>query len=226
MFCVFEYLHSASSHLHIWQLAAGIRFEGRSLCLWSDLIRCADVCPILFSADSVNTICTFHFSRLLFHPSPPSASKPCSSTPACLLPPPPHCSSFPPCLLLYPLVWSQCKSGAFCCSGWYFWSNTCIYVSSTHDCDRRVYNVIRLCQTCQRSPVVHLKAIYRVKPVHRGDLLWFFPVPWLSFCRWWHAAAHEYKRRFTYKFREFSWVLNSDRLSWSEQQAGAAWVLP
>lgn len=81
---VFQYLNGTSLHLHIWQLAAGICFEGQSLCLWSELIRCADVCPILFGAFSVNTICAFHFSRLLFH-SPSSVWHPPPSTPVCLL---------------------------------------------------------------------------------------------------------------------------------------------
>lgn len=36
---------------------------------------------------------------------------------------------------------------------------------SSHDCDGHVYNVIRVCQTCHRSAVVHLKAIYHDGPV-------------------------------------------------------------
>lgn len=105
-------------HLHAWQLAAGVCCERQSLCLWRELIRCADVCPILFSAYSVNTICAFHFSRLLFD-STPSASPPPMSTPARLSLFPP----LPPSLLaLYPLILGHCKSRAFCCKGWYFWS--------------------------------------------------------------------------------------------------------
>lgn len=59
-----------SPHLHFSELAAGI-YYGLSLCLWRELIRCADVCPILSGASSVNTICAFHFSRQL---SPPSVT--------------------------------------------------------------------------------------------------------------------------------------------------------
>lgn len=106
-------LHNAL-HLLVSELAAGISCEGRSLCLWKELIRCADVCPILFSAYSVNTVCAFHFSRLLFH-----------STRSAL--PPPHrhpqlasrCfSPFHPLSLSFSIPPSWL--GAFCCKDRYF----------------------------------------------------------------------------------------------------------
>lgn len=123
-----------------------------------ELIRCADVFLILFGAYSVNTICAFHFSRLLFCSTPsasPLPSPPSTLARLLLFPPPPP---FP--LVLHPLVLAQWKSSAFCCKGWYFWSqrNTYIYVSSTHDCEGHVYNAIGLCQTCQLFAVIHLKS--------------------------------------------------------------------
>ena len=116
---VFAYCYGTSQHLHVWQLAAGICCEGQSLCLWRELIRCADVCPILFSAYSVNTICAFHFSRLLFRSTPSASIPPVNPSPPlavstlCPRPPP---------LFSIPLVLDRCKSRAFCCKGWYFWS--------------------------------------------------------------------------------------------------------
>lgn len=109
---VLVYLDGTS--LHVWQLAARIGYEGQSLCLWRELIRCADVFPILFSTYSVNIICVFNFSRLLFHSTPFASPAINPSLPSAVFP-----SSL---LILYPLVLDQCKSRAFCCKGWYFWS--------------------------------------------------------------------------------------------------------
>lgn len=75
-------LDGTSLHLHVCRLAAGICCEGQSLCLWRELIRCADVCSIFFLAYSVNTIRAFYFSRLLFHYTPCASPAHPPSTPA------------------------------------------------------------------------------------------------------------------------------------------------
>lgn len=68
-------------------LFAYLTIDCRNL-LWRtvslSLERCADICPILFSANSINTIYAFHFSRLRLY-SPPSALHPSLTTPAHLL---------------------------------------------------------------------------------------------------------------------------------------------
>lgn len=123
LYCeVFAYSRRASLHLHFPGLAAGICCEGQCLCLWRELIRCAGVCPVLFGAYSVNTICAFHFSRLCFHSSA-SALPPTPINSYCLPlpisfsnhPPPPPATTTTSSL-------AQCKSRAFCCEGWYSWS--------------------------------------------------------------------------------------------------------
>lgn len=121
-----------------------ICFEGQSLCLCSDLIRCTDVCPALSPAATPST----PFARFIFHAR---SRRPCPPTPAC--PPLPLYRSLHSCL--EPAQNLQRSAEA---------THTFV-LSSTHDCDGHVYNVIRLCQTCHRSAVVHLKAIYHDGPV-------------------------------------------------------------
>lgn len=138
-------------------------YEGQALCLWRELIRCADVSPILFSASSVNTICAFHFSRLFF----PLLFFPLHFLWITLHP------SFNPSLLLavssihslpIPMSWPSENLENSAKTARVGVPETkqhilYIHVSSTHGCDGHVYNVIRLCQTCQLCAVVHLKAI-------------------------------------------------------------------
>lgn len=88
------------------------------------------------------------FARFIFHAR---SRRPCPPTPAC--PPLPLYRSLHSCL--EPAQSLQRSAEA---------THTFV-LSSTHDCDGHVYNVIRLCQTCHRSAVVHLKAIYHDGPV-------------------------------------------------------------
>lgn len=186
-------------HLHIWQPVVCICFEGQSLCLCSDLIRCTDVCPVLSGGDSVNTVCTFHFSRPLTAAVPADPS----------LPPLPLYRSLRSCL--EPAQNLQRSAEA---------THTFV-LSSTHDCDGHVYNVIRLCQTCHRSAVVHLKAIY-----HDGPVRCWRPAVALS--RSVTLISQVLTRRCTWiqslishtNSGDLVKVLNSDWLFWSRQHRG------
>lgn len=104
----------------------------------------------------VNTTCAFHFSHTFF-PSRPSITPlpPLSLPPVCsLIALVASCPIAP--LVLCPLVpvqsWNTLGQELIFLKP----SNTHVHVSSIHDCDRYVYNVIRLRQTCLLSAIVHL----------------------------------------------------------------------
>lgn len=178
---VFQYLNGTSLHLHIWQLAAGICFEGQSLCLWSELIRCADVCPILFSAFSVNTICAFHFSRLVFH-SAPSVWHPPPSNPVCLL-------LFPPVPPL-PVSFSILLSGA---------SANLEHFAARADISEATYTFMFQAPVTATNMYILLSDSVR----HVGSLLLFI---WKLFNMWGLCVVETYSGLFLYHDSHFAGV--------------------
>lgn len=49
---------------------------------------------------------------------------------------------------------------------------------------------------------------------------WDFPLPWLSFCRCWHSAVHEYETHSTVKGKVLSWCSHPELLTKSRQHGG------
>lgn len=157
-------------HLHIWQPVVCICFEGQSLCLGSDLIRCTDVCPALSPAATPST----PFARFIFHAR---SRRPCPPTPAC----PPYHS-----IALCTLVSSRRKIYSV------------LPKQRTRLCFQAPMTVtdmyIMLSDSVRHATALPLfiwKLFITTGPCVAGDLLWLFRVAWLSFRRCWHAAAHE-----------------------------------